>query len=274
MHARAQLEDARREGEARLGEQLAAVQASLVEVAGEQRAQADEAEAAARRAVQAAQATIGAAEERMREEIAAAAKTEDLAAAAQKLTEEMRWLDEEHMRCRAEDEAKMLAAVQGLREELTESHQALQRAVVEGVIEDGQPGALSLLQQNESRVASLADAVTALNVHMETMRVKEVTGARHSTTHHSPLTTHRSPLTTHHLTPSGGGPRRGARRRPRGAPRRRVRRGARGRAAALEQCRREPHRPAAGARGGGAAGAAVVPQGPPGDPPLGARALR
>ena len=44
----------------------------------------------------------------------------------------------------------------------------------EGVIEDGQPGALSLLQQNESRVASLADAVTALNVHMETMRVKEV----------------------------------------------------------------------------------------------------
>ena len=150
------------------------MQASLVEVAGEQRAQADETEAAARRAVQAAQATIGAAEERMREEIAAAAKTDDLAAAAQKLTEEMRWLDEEHMRCRAEDEAKMLAAVQGLREELTESHQALQRAVVEGVIEDGQPGALSLLQQNESRVASLADAVTALNVHMETMRVKEV----------------------------------------------------------------------------------------------------
>ena len=137
----------------------------------------------------------------MREEIAAAAKTDDLAAAAQKLTEEMRWLDEEHMRCRAEDEAKMLAAVQGLREELTESHQALQRAVVEGVIEDGQPGALSLLQQNESRVASLADAVTALNVHMETMRVKEVTALA---THHSPLTTHHlttSSLTTHHTPP-------------------------------------------------------------------------
>ena len=50
----------------------------------------------------------------------------------------------------------------------------LQRNVEQGLVSEGQPNAMALLQQTAARVEQLSGAVGALCGHMETMRVKEV----------------------------------------------------------------------------------------------------
>merc|ERR1740139_1195211 len=101
---------------------MAQLQQRLVEGVGVADASAVRAEAAAHGVAVALRAELAAA-------AAAAAATrahdvaEQLEAATQaqrKVAEEMRWLDEEHMRCRAEDQAAHQHAVEALREELGE----------------------------------------------------------------------------------------------------------------------------------------------------------
>ena len=99
------------------------------------------------------------------------------AAASQKLSDELRWVDEEHMRCRAEDESKVGASISTLRSELSGSLAELKAQVAEAIVPPGEPGALSTLREALSRVDTLGEAVAQLCEYMHSLKVKEVAAA-------------------------------------------------------------------------------------------------
>ena len=206
VQAREMLEVTRRDAEARVERKLAQLEEAIAEEAGQARSEAEATlhgitqldvklgerlQAFERRLEQAE----GAAREQgsaLREQLAATAAAAAQARAQdvremgeaqrlgqQKLSDEMRWLDEEHVRCRAEDQAAVQRAVGALRDETAGRADALQRNLEQGVVAegagaDGQPGALQLLRATMSRVEQLSSAVGQLCSHMATMRVKEV----------------------------------------------------------------------------------------------------
>ena len=208
VQARETLEAARRDTEATVVRKLAQLEEAIAEEAGQARSEAEatlhgitqldlklgERLQTFERRLEHAE---GAAREQgsaLREQLAATAAASAQARAQdvrelgeaqrhaqQKLTDEMRWLDEEHVRCRAEDQAGVQRAVGALRDEAAARAAELQRNLEQGVISggadgagDGQPGALQLLRSTMARVEALSGAVGTLCSHMATMRVKEV----------------------------------------------------------------------------------------------------
>jgi len=113
-------------------------------------------------------------------EVEIAELTEAQAATAQKLSDELRWVDEEHMRCRAEDESKTSAALEAVREETSSDLAELRSQVSEAIVPLGEPGALSTLQQALVRVDTLGEAVAQLCGYMQSLKIKEVAGAAES----------------------------------------------------------------------------------------------
>ena len=103
--------------------------------------------------------------------------TEAQAAAAQKLSDELRWVDEEHMRCRAEDDSKVTAALEAVREETSGALDELKAQVQEAIVPLGEPGALTTLQQALLRVDTLGEAVAQLCAYMQSLKIKEVASA-------------------------------------------------------------------------------------------------
>ena len=125
--------------------------------------------------------------------------TRTVEANQQKLQEEVRWLDEEHMRCRAEDEGKVQAVADGLRVEMGTLEGALQDAVAglrrdlgaqvellgsqlqsvgEVLAPPGEDtGALQTFRQTAARVSELSEAVGRLCGCMESIKANEVTAA-------------------------------------------------------------------------------------------------
>ena len=103
--------------------------------------------------------------------------TEAQAATAQKLSDELRWVDEEHMRCRAEDDQKVSAALEAVREETRGALEELRAQVSEAIVPLGEPGALSTLQQALLRVDTLGEAVAQLCAYMQSLKIKEVASA-------------------------------------------------------------------------------------------------
>ena len=96
------------------------------------------------------------------------------AAAQQKLSDELRWVDEEHMRCRAEDDSKVTSSVEALRQETSASIAEIRGQVVEAIVPLGEPGALQTLQQALLRVDTLGEAVAQLCSYMQSLKIKEV----------------------------------------------------------------------------------------------------
>jgi hypothetical protein len=99
------------------------------------------------------------------------------AAAQQKLSDELRWVDEEHMRCRAEDESKFSTSVKSVREEVLGQLSELRAQVGEAIVPPGEPGALSTLRQALSRVDVLGEAVGQLCEYLQSLKIKEVASA-------------------------------------------------------------------------------------------------
>ena len=90
---------------------------------------------------------------------------------------QVRWLDEEHMRCRAEDESKVQAMAEGVREELSAQLEALRAQVGEAAVPVGEPGAMTSFRQTALKVEALGGAVERLCAYMESLKVKEVAAA-------------------------------------------------------------------------------------------------
>lgn len=102
---------------------------------------------------------------------------EALAASQQKISDELRWVDEEHMRCRSEDENKVSAAMALMRQEIEASLAELKGQVAEAIVPPGEPGALSTLRQALTRIDVLGEAVGQLCDYMGSLRIKEVASA-------------------------------------------------------------------------------------------------
>ena len=98
-------------------------------------------------------------------------------AAAQKLSDELRWVDEEHMRCRTEDDVKVTAALDAVREETSAAISEVKAQVAEAIVPLGEPGALTTLQQALMRVDTLGEAVAQLCAYMQSLKIKEVASA-------------------------------------------------------------------------------------------------
>ena len=94
----------------------------------------------------------------------------------QKLSDELRWLGEERVSCRAEDEAALRRKVGELRDETAKRLESLQRehTLEEGQASDGQPRPLQQLRATMGRVERLSGAVEQLCAHMATMQVDEI----------------------------------------------------------------------------------------------------
>ena len=98
-------------------------------------------------------------------------------AASEKLAENLRWVDEEHMRCRAEDEQKVGEGMASLRAELVGALETLKGQVAEAIVPPSEPGALTTLRQTLNRVDVLGEAVAQLCEYMQSLKVKEVASA-------------------------------------------------------------------------------------------------
>ena len=103
--------------------------------------------------------------------------SELIAASQQKLSDELRWVDEEHMRCRSEDESKVSTTLGGLRAEVFEVITELRGQVEEAIVPPGEPGALSTLRQALARIDVLGEAVGQLCEYMNSLKIKEVAAA-------------------------------------------------------------------------------------------------
>ena len=97
------------------------------------------------------------------------------AAGLSKVSDELRVLAEESMLCRAEDETKVVRALDGLRIELTASIGALKAQFGEAIVPLGEPGALSTLREALRRVDALGAEVAQLCDYMSSLQIKDVT---------------------------------------------------------------------------------------------------
>jgi ABC-type transporter Mla subunit MlaD len=90
-----------------------------------------------------------------------------------RLREELRWIDEEQIRCRAEDEARAAARSREMEERAAQGATKLEQLSqkIEPLV-----GA-DTLSATASRVAGLGEKVAALAEHLEAMQVKEVASA-------------------------------------------------------------------------------------------------
>ena len=198
--ARAQEEEERREADGAAEAQLKALGASLESVAGQIEAAVKGVQEASGQSMASLQGQLRQAEEHISAaEMRAAAEAEALkqelgrvaaerkaeaaelaeaqAAASEKLSENLRWVDEENMRCRAEDEQKAGEGMAALRAELAGQIETLKGQVAEAIVPPGEPGALSTLRQALSRVDVLGEAVAQLCEYMQSLKVKEVAAA-------------------------------------------------------------------------------------------------
>ena len=156
-------------------ESLEAVRDEMKRSFGESAARLGSVERAGQHATEQLRAAF--AEAQAAREVEVVELTEAQAATAQKLSDELRWVDEEHMRCRAEDDQKVSAALEAVREETRGALEELRAQVSEAIVPLGEPGALSTLQQALLRVDTLGEAVAQLCAYMQSLKIKEVASA-------------------------------------------------------------------------------------------------